>query len=73
VVQYASSILGVEAYHAGILRTLLSIASREVETPYGNVTDVVALISDLRDGADGAPDLDQGILNQDGAHPLPVA
>ena len=62
VVQAAASILGVEAYHAGAIRTLLAIAAQDAETPYGNVTEVVQLISDLRDAVDGSSDADQGIV-----------
>ena len=38
------------------------MAAQQVETPYGNVTDVVQLISDLRDAVDGNDDIDQGIV-----------
>lgn len=75
----AAAVLGVEAYHAGAIRTLL----RELSlygtmpsgsygdasggmTPYGPIEDVVAAISDLRDSVDGPDDLDQGIVDADG-------
>lgn len=50
----AAGILAVEAYHAGIIRTVLYQLG---ETTRG----LAKKISDLRDGADGASDLDQGI------------
>jgi hypothetical protein len=61
------AVLGVEAYHAGAIRTLLRELSLDGEqTPYGSIEDVVAAISDLRDAADGDDDLDQGIVDMDG-------
>jgi len=48
----AAGILAVEAYHAGIVRTLLYQEGLEVET---------GKISDARDSLDGAGDKDQGI------------
>lgn len=55
----AAGILGVEAYHAGIIRTLLY--------QLGTTTRAAAqAISDLRDAVDGADDLDQGVLDGSG-------
>ncbi|MDB5044943.1 MAG: hypothetical protein JWQ08_993 [Deinococcus sp.] len=57
----AAGILAVEAYHAGSIRTQL-YAQKDVVTPYNlTVAQIVKAISDLRDGADGSADLDQGI------------
>lgn len=53
----AASIMGVEAYHAGTIRTVL--ASRQLSAP-------AQAISNLRDAADGFVARDQGIL-EDGA------
>lgn len=52
VLEAAAGILAVEAYHAGIVRTVLS---------QRGAVDPVQKISDLRDAADGAGDLDQGL------------
>lgn len=54
----AAGILAVEAYHAGLIRTVL--AARELGEPAN-------AISDARDSLDGDTDLDQGILNDDGS------
>jgi Ferritin-like domain len=61
ILQAAASILGVEAYHAGAIRTALLYANVTATTPYGPVSNVVQLISDLRDAVDGPSDDDQGI------------
>eukprot|EP00892_Ulva_mutabilis_P002612 jgi/Ulvmu1/12351/UM089_0035.1 len=66
----AAAVLAVEAYHAGAIRTLLSdLAASGEETPFGPITGVVELISDLRDAVDGPDDLDQGIVT--GAYGTP--
>ncbi len=52
VLEAAAGILAVEAYHAGMIRTVLNSRNRVRET---------RLISDLRDAADGRGDRDQGI------------
>ena len=53
VLEAAAGLLAVEAYHAGAMRTL---ADR------GTVSSTPAdAISDVRDGADGKSDLDQGV------------
>jgi hypothetical protein len=54
VLSAAAGILGVEAYHAGIIRSEL----------FGEGAEVIAAvqkISDTRDALDGAADLDQGL------------
>jgi hypothetical protein len=71
VVQAAAAILGVESYHAGIVRTLLWVAqNQETPGPDGelgaapfntNITNIVEAISNLRDSVDGSDDDDQGI------------
>lgn len=53
----AAGILAVEAYHAGLVRTVLLV--KGLEDPAGK-------ISDARDSLDGASDLDQGIVDGDG-------
>jgi hypothetical protein len=59
----AAGILGVEAYHAGEVRTLL--AAR------GFFSQVQA-ISDVRDSVDGAADLDQGIGTTEAVNIVPT-
>lgn len=59
-------ILGVEAYHAGAIRTLL-IQNSFVNTPYNvEVNEIVEAISTLRDTLDGPGETDYGILFSDG-------
>ncbi|MBE7158775.1 MAG: ferritin-like domain-containing protein [Rhodospirillales bacterium] len=59
----AAGILAVEAYHAGIIRTLL----------YGKGLFTQAqAISDARDSLDGGADLDQGIGDQTTSNLVPV-
>lgn len=53
----AAGILAVEAYHAGLIRTVL--LAKGLEDPAGK-------ISDARDSLDGETDLDQGIVDSDG-------
>ncbi len=53
----AAGILAVEAYHAGLVRTLLLA---------GGAAEAVGKISDARDSLDGSDDLDQGIVDADG-------
>jgi hypothetical protein len=63
----AAALLGVEAYHAGNVRTLLNdLAQEGATTPYGPIETVVAAISDLRDSVDGEADMDQGITDDEG-------
>ena len=53
----AAGILAVEAYHAGIIRTVLLNKG---------LVDETQAISDARDSLDGSDDLDQGIVDGDG-------
>ena len=53
----AAGILAVEAYHAGLVRTVL--LAKGLEDPAGK-------ISDARDSLDGSSDLDQGIVDSRG-------
>ncbi|WP_219418545.1 ferritin-like domain-containing protein [Pseudonocardia nigra] len=53
----AAGILAVEAYHAGLIRTVL--LNKGLEVPAG-------AISDARDSLDGPEDKDQGIVDEDG-------
>jgi hypothetical protein len=53
----AAGLLGVEAYHAGEIRTLLTARG---------LSAAANKISDLRDSADGTDDLDQGITDANG-------
>ncbi|QJY44626.1 ferritin-like domain-containing protein [Pseudonocardia broussonetiae] len=53
----AAGILAVEAYHAGLVRTVLLAKGLE---------DAANAISDARDSLDGPDDLDQGITDDDG-------
>ncbi len=56
----AAGLLAVEAYHAGIIRTVL--ASRVEQL--GAASNA---ISNLRDAVDSSTDVDQGVLNDDGS------
>ncbi|MBL8047415.1 MAG: ferritin-like domain-containing protein [Chthonomonas sp.] len=61
----AAGILGVEAYHAGMVRTVLYNIG-------GSAVTTAQAISDLRDGADGAGDKDQGIVVGGNANIVPT-
>jgi hypothetical protein len=65
VLEAAAGILGVEAYHAGIIRTLLYQIG-------GGAIDVAQKISDLRDAVDGADDRDQGLVLDGKANLVPT-
>jgi hypothetical protein len=66
----AAGILGVEAYHAGEVRTLL-YSLKDTMTPYGvTVETIVQKISDLRASAGGGKD--QGLVVNGKANILPT-
>jgi len=68
----AAGILGAEAYHAGIIRTLLH-QNRGVTAAAGlKVEAIVQAISDLRDSVDGTTDLDQGVTMGGKANLVPT-
>ena len=73
----AAGILAAEAYHAGLVRTVLYRKGMATPAPtIGNATppaDLITateLISDLRDGADNSGDDDQGIRGTTGANAM---
>jgi len=65
ILEAAAGLLGVEAYHAGIIRTLLYQKG-------GAAIDVAQKISDLRDAVDGADDRDQGLILNGKANLVPT-
>ena len=58
----AAGILGAEAYHAGLIRTVLY--AKGLQTP--SLRTATDRISDARDSLDGASDLDQGVTGTAG-------
>ncbi|GGA45156.1 ferritin-like domain-containing protein [Sphingomonas psychrolutea] len=58
LIDAAAGILATEAYHAGLIRTVLY--SKGLTTP--SLRTNAGLISDARDSLDGTTDLDQGIV-----------
>ena len=64
-IQAAAKILGVESYHAGIVRARLELAEKETpltEVYGGSVAEMVGKISVLRNQAGGKNNDDQGIV-----------
>lgn len=59
----AAGILAAEAYHAGLIRTVLYGKGMQVPA----LRDATEAISDARDSLDGPSDLDQGVKPKDGA------
>jgi hypothetical protein len=59
----AAGILAAEAYHAGLIRTVLY--RKGIGTPTPALITGANAISDARDSLDGANDLDQGITGTD--------
>ena len=58
----AAGILAVEAYHAGLIRTVLY--GKGIATPAPALIEATEKISDARDSLDGPSDLDQGVRNR---------
>lgn len=61
----AAGILAVEAYHAGLVRTLVFQAGAAAQ-------QAAQAISDLRDAVDGPDDLDQGVVLNGSANIVPT-
>lgn len=61
----AAGILGVEAYHAGVVRTILYSLGATAQA-------ATKKISDLRDAVDGASDMDQGVVLNGKANLVPT-
>lgn len=61
VLEAAAGILATEAYHSGLIRTLLY--RRGLQTP--SLRTNAGLISDARDSLDGPSNLDEGVVGQD--------
>ena len=57
----AAGILAVEAYHAGLIRTVLY--GKGIATPAPQLIEATEKISDARDSLDGPTDDDQGVRN----------
>ncbi|MCK8457646.1 MULTISPECIES: ferritin-like domain-containing protein [Sphingomonas] len=57
----AAGILAAEAYHAGLIRTILY--RKGLDTP--SLRTIAGQISDARDSLDGSSDIDQGITGTD--------
>ena len=56
----AAGILAAEAYHAGLVRTVLY--RKGIDTPALRLSQATVAISDARDSLDGTTDLDQGVF-----------
>lgn len=68
----AAGILAVEAYHAGMIRTLLYSQKDTVAAAGLTVAQIVQAISDLRDNTDGPGDTDQGITDGNNSNIVPA-
>lgn len=66
----AAGLLGVEAYHAATIRTVLAGLSSQVGG--GSILSTVQAISDTRDALDGAGDDDQGLTINGGLNLVPT-
>lgn len=67
----AAGILAAEAYHAGLIRTVLF--GKGISTPAPALIDATEKISDARDSLDGPSDLDQGVaIRNNGSNIVPT-
>ena len=66
----AAGLLAVEAYHAGLVRTVLY--GKGIQTPSAMLIENAQKISDARDSLDGTSDLDQGIGTATTANLVPA-
>jgi hypothetical protein len=77
ILEYAAGILGVECYHASLIRTVLYLAGQNSLTltnppsPYPNIFEIVNKISQLRADLSGVAD-DFGITFEDTRRPFIV-
>ena len=67
-IEAAAGILATEAYHAGLIRTLLYRQGVSTNTIFTQVQQ----LSDARDSLDGLPDIDQGIGNATTSNIVPT-
>ena len=61
----AAGILAAEAYHAGLIRTILYRKGLQTPNPIPSLITAANQISDARDSLDGSSDDDQGITGSD--------
>ncbi|MEG3084058.1 ferritin-like domain-containing protein [Sphingomonas sp. PB2P12] len=61
----AAGILAAEAYHAGLIRTILYRKGLQTPNPMPSLITAANQISNARDSLDGASDIDQGITGSD--------
>ena len=61
----AAGILAAEAYHAGLIRTILYRKGLQTPNPIPSLITAANQISDARDSLDGSTDDDQGIAGPD--------
>jgi hypothetical protein len=61
----AAGILAAEAYHAGLIRTILYRKGLQTPNPIPSLITAANQISDARDSLDGSSDIDQGITGTD--------
>ena len=61
----AAGILAAEAYHAGLIRTVLYRKGLQTPNPIPSLITAANQISDARDSLDGSSDDDQGITGSD--------
>ena len=61
----AAGILAAEAFHAGLIRTILYRKGLQTPNPIPSLITAANQISDARDSLDGSSDDDQGITGSD--------